>query len=152
MSATMRPGNASDAKLQDLLDADTGLIMHLRLPSMTREPDLRIQYRNGDVSVSGAVPETEFIEQLVAALAMAFAVDEVDNGLRVDPDVVYSDWLEGILRIVFPLAMTHWLEVEISEGKATLRGAVRHEEELEILREQIRDNFDYPIRVVNLIQ
>lgn len=153
-------GDVSDAdtrdlvtqRLERLLDDDIELRIQLRLPSMTREPDLRIDYRNGEVTVSGSVPDREFIEQLVAALALAFSVEDVSNDLRVDPDVLYSDWLEGVLRIVFPLAMTDWLEVEISDGQATLRGTVRREEELGILREQVRDNFDYPIRVVNLIR
>lgn len=131
---------------------DARLEIHLQLPDQILDPSIRIVYRRGGVSVSGEVPDDDFAEQLVAALALAFAVDDVENELRINPDIRHSSWLEGVLRVVFPLAMTSWVDFEIGAGEVTVRGSVRGDDELEILKEQVRDNFDYAIRVVNLIR
>ncbi len=140
------------AELAALLDESIELNVLLRLPSQVKEPELRIEYKNGRVSADGTVPEDEFAHELIAALALAFAVDEVENNLRVDPDVRHSSWLESVLRVVFPLAMTHWMDLEIRQGEVLLRGSVSDDDELSIISEQIRDNFDYDARVINRLR
>ncbi len=138
--------------IEGLVGDDVVLDVFLRLPSQVKEPELRIEYKNGQVSVSGTAPEDDFAGELVAALALAFAVDEVDNRLRLDPDVRHSDWLEGVLRVVFPLAMTHWMDLEITPGEVVLNGSVAGDDEFEIISAQIRDNFEYSARVINRIR
>ena len=153
-------GEVADAAVRErvttaidgLVGEDVVLDVFLRLPSQIKEPQLRIEFKNGQVSVSGTAPEDDFADELVAALALAFAVDEVDNRLRRDPDVRHSDWLEGVLRVVFPLAMTHWMDLEITHEEVVLNGSVAGDDEFEIIAAQIRDNFDYSARVVNRIR
>ncbi|MCZ7600896.1 MAG: BON domain-containing protein [Gammaproteobacteria bacterium] len=131
---------------------DAPLDLFLRLPGQIREPVLRIEYRRGRLTLEGTVPADDFANELVDTLSLAFAVDDIENNLEIDPDVRHSSWLEGVLRVVFPLAMTSWFDLEVKPGEVVVRGSVRDEAEREILDTQIRENFDYTRRVVNLIR
>jgi len=131
---------------------DAPLDLFLRLPGQIREPVLRIEYRRGRLTVEGTVPADDFADELVDTLSLAFAIDDIENNLEIDPDVRHSSWLEGVLRVVFPLAMTSWFDLEVKPGEVVVRGSVRDEAEREILDTQIRENFDYTRRVVNLIR
>lgn len=139
-------------QLNALLGDDTALRVHLRLPSQVRQPELRIEYKNGRVSVSGTVPEDEFADELAESLRLAFGVEEIDNDLRADPDVQHASYLQSVLRIVFPLAMTRWVDLTIGPDEVRANGRVGSDDELAILAEQLRDNFSYTGRVVNLIR
>jgi hypothetical protein len=139
-------------RLENILDDEHALEVHLRLPAQIEEPTLRIEFRNGLVSVSGTVPEDDFAEQLIAALSLAFVVDDVQNNLVRDPNVRHSSWLQGLLRVIFPLAMTNWVDLQISAEEVVVRGSVRSDDELQILDEFLKENFDYTARVVNMIR
>ncbi len=148
-------GNVPDAStrdrvreaVQELYGDELSVVVSLRIPSATREAEVRIRYSAGGISVTGRVPDEDFRDDLLAALRLAFLVDEVDSDLEVDENVRHSDWLDGLLRAVFPLAMTRRADFEIRDGEAILRGLVRSQQELEILDEQVRENFDYAIRL-----
>ncbi len=131
-----------------LLGSDFGITVSLQIPAAVLEPEVHIRFASGSVSVSGRVPDDDFRRDLLAALRLAFLVEEVDSALEVDENIRRSDWLEGLLRVVFPLAMTRRADLEIRNGEAILRGLVRNARELEILDEQVRENFDYAIRLL----
>ena len=87
-----------------------------------------------------------------ASLRLAFAVDKVENHLKVDSNTRESTILEATLRAIFPLAMTKWVELDIREGEIRVRGAVESDDELEIIRLQLKENYGYGARLVNMIR
>ncbi len=138
--------------LQVHLGEKAKLDVRLQLPSKVKYPNLKIEYKRGQIFVHGLIPDEIYSHKLEAALSLAFAVKHIDNQLQIDEDVHRSSWLDGALRVVFPLAMTKWLEFEIRENEIVVQGAVRDDSELMIVREQIQENFDHEIRIVNLIK
>ena len=156
----MSPGDAESREirakviknLRRYLEGHTKLEAHIRIPSEAREAEIHFEHRQGKVALRGIVPDQSYADSLVAAISLAFATSGIDNNLQIDPDVRQSEWLDDLLRAVFPLAMTTWLDLKAENGRVTLRGRVRTDDEEEILDEQMREHFNYTTRVINHIK
>lgn len=117
-----------------------------------RAAHLEIERRRGRVRLSGAVPDRDYVDRLLSALSLAFGVDEVDNRLEIDPLIERDRRLDGVLRVVFPLAVTCWFELGVEADRVVVEGEVRDGVELEIVGEQLRRSFRGVPRVVNLVR
>ncbi|GJL82661.1 MAG: hypothetical protein DHS20C01_22950 [marine bacterium B5-7] len=122
-----------------------------KLPESVRKSGIRIEYRNRKVLIEGVVASQDYLDQLVSALKLALATDEIDNRVEVDTHVEDSVVFEDVTRAVFPLAMANWFDIDIDDDEVMLKAGVRDEEEREILQQQMHEQFTYPVRVVNRI-
>jgi osmotically-inducible protein OsmY len=134
------------------LDERTTFVSAIKLADKSSAANLRIEYKRGAVTLLGTLPEQAFADELVANLRLAFAVESVDNRVKIDPLVRHGSWLESTLRVIFPLAVTHWVELDIKEDEVIITGEVAADAELEIVNEQLRENFGYGTKIVNLIK
>jgi osmotically-inducible protein OsmY len=140
------------SQLNKLLGSNTKLLFDIKLPSNDQEPSIQLEYKNGLVRVDGTVPSQQFVDQLIQSANLAFGVDNTINNLKVDSKIRESEILDATLRAIFPLAITNWFNLDIKDDEVRIRGMVKTVQELDIVRQQMRDNFGYGTRLINLIK
>ena len=136
-------------QLSAILGSSVILKSQIRVKVSGNASSLKFQYKDGNIVIYGTVPDQDFVDTLEQNIKLAFATDSINNQLKIDPDVDEGSWLDAVLRIVFPLAIAIWVDLDITEDEIVLRGEVEGDDELEIITEQIQENFGYDTRIIN---
>ena len=138
--------------LSSVLDPGITLDSRLKIKVSGKASTLKFQFKDGKAVIYGTVPDQEFIDSIIQNIRLAFATNVIDNQLKVDQEVDEGSWLDATLRMVFPLAITTWVDLDVTENKILLQGEVKGDAELEIINDQVEENFGYDTRVINKVE
>jgi len=136
-------------QLSSILSSSVILKSEIRVKVSGKASSLKLQYKDGKITIYGTVPDQNFVDTFEQSVKLAFATNSIDNQLKIDTDIDEGSWLDAVLRIVFPLAVAIWIDLDIKEDEIVLRGEVKGDDELEIITEQIQENFGYDTRIIN---